>query len=199
MKKNKGILTKAEWAVRYQVPVDGPAPLGVPEYDPLLEAGQYNSKLNHCACCSVILQLVARCPMQSRASCGAYAAVHVCSTPLLSGNAFDLQCCGCYHAGHLLSSQCLRRNMIQGYATQAYDTVTVQCKSLQALLSLKSDTVLPRRQVDDGRGGNLRPLLAGNLLGQGHEGSAVQPHSAQVSPHLPACASHGFTKQLLFL
>ena len=44
MKAKKGILTKAEWAARYQAPLDGPAPLGVPEYDPLLEAGQYNSK-----------------------------------------------------------------------------------------------------------------------------------------------------------
>lgn len=44
MKAKKGILTKAEWEARYQAPLNGPAPLGVPEYDPLLEAGQYNSK-----------------------------------------------------------------------------------------------------------------------------------------------------------
>lgn len=46
MKRKMGIMTKADWGERYQAPMEGPAPLGVPEYDPLLEAGQYNSKLS---------------------------------------------------------------------------------------------------------------------------------------------------------
>ena len=44
LKKQKGILTKAEWAARYQAPLEGSPPFGVPEYEPLLEAGQYNGK-----------------------------------------------------------------------------------------------------------------------------------------------------------
>lgn len=45
LKKRVGIPTKAEWAARYKVaPVDGPLPPGVPEYDPLLGAGQYSSE-----------------------------------------------------------------------------------------------------------------------------------------------------------
>ncbi len=45
LKKKVGIPTKAEWASRYGAPMEGPAPPGVPEYDPLLGAGQYNSKM----------------------------------------------------------------------------------------------------------------------------------------------------------
>ena len=44
LKKKVGIPTKADWAARYNMPVEGPLPPGVPEYDPLLGAGQYNSK-----------------------------------------------------------------------------------------------------------------------------------------------------------
>ena len=45
MKRQKGIPTQAEWGQRYQAPVEGPLPPGMPEYDPLLEAGPYNSTL----------------------------------------------------------------------------------------------------------------------------------------------------------
>lgn len=44
LKKRVGIPTKADWAARYGMPMEGPLPPGVPEYDPLLGAGQYNSK-----------------------------------------------------------------------------------------------------------------------------------------------------------
>lgn len=45
LKRKAGIPTKGEWAARYKVvPMEGPVPPGVPEYDPLLGAGQYNSK-----------------------------------------------------------------------------------------------------------------------------------------------------------
>lgn len=48
LKKRVGIPTKAEWAARYNSPMEGPLPPGVPEYDPLLGAGQFNSKLMPC-------------------------------------------------------------------------------------------------------------------------------------------------------
>lgn len=45
LKMKAGIPTKAEWAAQYKVvSMEGPVPPGVPEYDPLLGAGQYNSK-----------------------------------------------------------------------------------------------------------------------------------------------------------
>lgn len=44
LKKKVGIPTKADWAERYNVPMEGPLPPGAPEYDPLLGAGQYNSE-----------------------------------------------------------------------------------------------------------------------------------------------------------
>lgn len=44
LKKKVGIPTKAEWATRYNAPLEGALPPGVPEYDPLLGAGQYNSE-----------------------------------------------------------------------------------------------------------------------------------------------------------
>lgn len=45
LKKKVGIPTKSEWAARYNAPMEGAAPPGVPEYDPLLGAGQYNVKM----------------------------------------------------------------------------------------------------------------------------------------------------------
>ena len=44
LKKKMGIATRAEWSARYNAPLEGPLPPGVPEYDPLLGAGPYHSK-----------------------------------------------------------------------------------------------------------------------------------------------------------